>query len=149
MKPAGLITVLLLALPFAGVCAPPSHEYCGEPAVRFERTCVDFGDIPRRGGDLSADFEFENMCDEPVVITRVTLSCSSIQAFWPHSPVEPGGRGVVRLVYEPHKMSPGIFHKAVQIHSRSAGTSHCTTLTFSGNSVNARRLPVDTPPACE
>lgn len=129
----------MLAASLTTLCAFASEPHRGGH-LHFGNTVCDFGDIPRRGGDISADFEFENDGDEPVVITGVTVSCSCIRPEYSRRPVEAGGRGVVRLVYEPHKMAPGTFYKAVQVHCNTSSGQQNTILTVRGHSVNVRKL---------
>lgn len=88
-------------------------------AMRLLQAYHDFGDVPRRGGDLSYDFPFVNEGNVPLVVTRVVTSCSCIKATFPRRPVSPGGEGVIRVTYQPIKSEPGIFHKVIQIFSNA------------------------------
>lgn len=103
--------------------------------LRFEATNHDFGDIPRKGGDLVHDFAFTNAGDRPLVLTRVITSCSCLKASFSKKPVAPGASGVVRIVYEPHKAEPGAFNKVIQICSNAA--SGRDLITVQGNSFEA------------
>ena len=79
----------------------------------------DFGDVPRKGGDLVREFTFTNDGTAPLVVTRVITSCSCLKASFPKRPVPPGGQGVIRITYEPHKSEPGAFNKVIQVYSNS------------------------------
>ncbi len=106
--------------------------------IEFEETTHDFGHVARRGGDLTAEFEYVNDGTEPLVITRITTSCTCIKPQFIKRPLAVGERGVIRLVYEPHKMEAGAFHKVIQVHTNSVGGIRL--LTVQGYSVNGRKL---------
>lgn len=130
--------LLLWGLALAGTSRAdePQPPYEGAH-MTFVETMHDFGEVERRGGNVTADFEFVNDGTEPLVITQVTLSCTCIRASWSKRPVSVGGRGVVSITYEPHKMEPGTFRKVVQVHSNARDGMRL--LTVQGNAVNNKR----------
>lgn len=101
--------------------------------ISFMTTSYDFGDVRRDGGDLTAEFEYVNDGSEPLVITRITTSCTCIKFDYMKRPLPPGSTSVIRLTYEPHKMEPGTFHKVVQIYTNSEGGVRL--LVLQGNSI--------------
>ena len=135
------------------------------PRKRMEVAGHDFGDVPRKGGDLVREFTFTNDGTAPLVVTRVITSCSCLKASFPKRPVPPGGQGVIRITlkylqpgkekvisglrrvpadsgviritYEPHKSEPGVFNKVIQVYSNSVDGRD--VITVQGNSI-------DTPP---
>lgn len=106
------------------------------PHLRLEETSWNFGDVPRRGGDLVHEFRFVNDGGKPLVLTRVITSCSCIRASFSKRPVAPADSGVIRIVYEPHKSEPGAFNKVIQIYSNSVDGRDI--LTVQGNSIDER-----------
>lgn len=106
--------------------------------IEFGKTTHDFGDVARRGGDITAEFEYVNDGTEPLVITQITTSCTCLKPVFSKRPLEAGRRGIIKLVYEPHKMEAGTFHKVVQVHTNSTGGVRL--LTVQGHSVNGRKL---------
>ena len=88
-------------------------------------------------GDLVREFTFTNDGTAPLVVTRVITSCSCLKASFPKRPVPPGGQGVIRITYEPHKSEPGVFNKVIQVYSNSVDGRD--VITVQGNSI-------DTPP---
>ena len=104
--------------------------------LRMDSATCDFGNVPRKGGDLVKDFTFANDGTGPRVITRVVTSCSCLRASFPKRPVPPGGEAAVRIVYEPHKSDPGVFHKVIQIYSNSVDGRH--VITVQGCSVDRK-----------
>lgn len=93
----------------------------------------NFGDVPRRGGDLVWEFEIANDGGEPLVILQTRTTCSCLRATYPRRPIAPGEHAAIRVVYEPHKNEPGTFSKVVQVYSNSEGGREL--LTVCGNSV--------------
>lgn len=104
--------------------------------LRMDTTTYDFGDVPRRGGDLVKEFAFVNDGTVPLVVTRVVTSCSCLRASFPKRPVPPGGEAAIRIIYEPHKSEPGAFHKVIHIYSNSADGRH--VITVQGCSIDKR-----------
>lgn len=100
--------------------------------LRFTESVYDFGRVPRRGGDLAHDFVFVNEGTVPLVVTRVFTSCSCLKASYSKRPVAPGGEGVIRITYEPHKSEPGTFYKVIQVYSNSSAGR--TVITVQGSS---------------
>lgn len=96
----------------------------------------DFGDVERKGGDLIKVFRFVNSGQEPLVIKKVTKSCSCLTADFSRKPVKAGESGEIRIKYEPHKVEAGKFHKVVQIYTNSSEEVHLVTIH--GNSVEKR-----------
>ncbi len=124
-----LITILLGCL-----CLSAAHaENPAGAHLRLDSATYDFGDIPRRGGDLVREFTFTNDGDAPLVLTRVLTSCSCLKASWPKRPVLPGATGVIRITYEPHKKEPGVFNKVILVLSNSSGGREL--ITVQGNSI--------------
>lgn len=130
MKP---IRTLFLALVACLLVATAVAQGRGAE-LRFARTNHDFGDVPRRGGDLRCEFAFTNAGDAPLVLTRVITSCSCLKASFSKKPVAPGASGVIRIVYEPHKADPGVFNKVIQVCSNAA--SGRDLITVQGNSID-------------
>lgn len=111
----------------------------GGAHLRLEETSWNFGDVPRRGGDLMHEFRFVNDGDRPLVLVRVITSCSCIRASFSKRPVAPADSGVIRIIYQPHKSEPGAFNKVVQIYSNSVDGRDI--LTVQGNSLDEADAP--------
>ena len=105
--------------------------------LALEHPTHDFGDVPRKGGDLVHEFRFTNDGTAPLVILRAMTSCSCLKTSYPKRPVAPGDSGVIRVVYEPHKSEPGVFNKVIQIYSNSADGRDI--ITVQGNSIDGER----------
>ena len=107
------------------------------PVMVFDRLTHNFGDVPRKGGDLIKEFRFVNKGDAPLVIKKITKSCSCMSVVYSRKPVMPGEAAVIKIKYEPHKVEPGIFHKAIQIYSNES--TEVRLITIQGNSVDNKK----------
>lgn len=112
---------------------PPQYQGAH---LRLDVATHDFGDVPRKGGDLEREFTYTNDGSVPLVLTRVITSCSCIKASFSKRPVPPGGTGVIRIIYEPLKSEPGAFNKVIQVYSNSVDGRD--VITVQGNSIDAR-----------
>lgn len=123
---------ILLGVLLASAAA--AQKPAGAHLKLVESSC-DFGDVPRRGGDLVHEFRFVNDGTAPLVLLRVATSCSCLRGSFDKRPVAPADSGVIRIVYEPHKSEPGTFNKVVQVYSNSTGGREL--ITVQGNSIDA------------
>ena len=112
--------------------------YAERPAkgahLKMDDPTHDFGDVPRKGGDLVREFTFTNDGTVPLVVTRVISSCSCLKASYSKRPVAPGESGTISIIYEPHKSEPGVFNKVIQIYSNSVDGRD--VITVQGNSID-------------
>lgn len=105
----------------------------GAELTLMENT-YNFGNVPRKGGDLVREFPFTNTGDIPLVVMRIETSCSCIKASFSKRPIAPGASGVIRITYEPHKGQAGNFSKMVLIYSNSS--SGRKSICVQGNSID-------------
>ena len=101
--------------------------------LRFEVQSHQFGDIPRKGGDLVHEFEFTNAGTTPLVLTRVITSCSCLKGQFSKRPVAPGEKSTLKIIYEPHKSEAGAFNKVIRVCSNSVNGTEL--ITVRGNSI--------------
>lgn len=136
-----LLLTFFGCLIFAGSEARPQKKTEGAH-LYMEVASYDFGDVPRKGGDLTQEFSFVNDGTVPLVVTRVITSCSCLKASYSKRPVPPGGKGVISITYEPHKSEPGVFNKVIQIYSNSIDRRD--VITVQGNSIDGNTGKVKT-----
>lgn len=105
--------------------------------MTFATNSYDFGDIARKGGDVECTFEFVNDGDAPLVITRVVTSCSCTKAEYSKKPIPAGAKSTIKIIYEPHKKEPGVFHKVIQIFTNTADKRKIVTVK--GNSIDKKK----------
>lgn len=125
---------VLLLLIFALISCGTWAQQRG-PRMTFDTSSHNFGDVKRKGGDLIKEFRFTNDGDAPLVIKKITKSCSCMTITYSRKPVMPGKSAVIKIKYEPHKVEAGIFHKAVQIYSNEP-SSKVRLITIQGNSID-------------
>lgn len=140
MKMKKILTLMLVSLLLGVEQEAAAGDQTAGAAIRLHATQHNFGDAPRRGGDLSYELHFTNEGTAPLVLTRVVTSCSCLKAHFQRRPVAPGGEGVIRIVYEPQKSEPGTFSKVVQIYSNAE--SGRVIFTVQGNSLEEERVKV-------
>ena len=133
----GWLTGVLAVLALATACVVAAQTPKG-PQMTFKTTTHDFGDIARKGGDVACTFEFVNDGDAPLVIKRIITSCTCTKAEYSKRPIEPGQKSVIRIVYEPRKKEPGVFHKVIQIFTNAEESRRIVTV--SGNSIDTKKL---------
>ena len=128
----------VVALPALAQTAEPQSATPKKGAqMTFVTNSYDFGDIARKGGDVECTFEFVNDGDTPLVITRVVTSCSCTKAEYSKKPIPAGAKSTIKIVYEPHKKEPGVFHKVIQIFTNTADKRKIVTVK--GNSIDTKK----------
>ena len=103
------------------------------PKMTFDSATHNFGDVERKGGDLVKEFRFVNDGDEPLVIKKITKSCSCTTVNYSRKPVMPGQSGVISIKYEPHKVEEGVFNRVIQIYTNASNKARI--LAIQGNSI--------------
>ena len=103
------------------------------PKMTFDSATHNFGDVARKGGDLVKEFRFVNDGDEPLVIKKITKSCSCTTVNYSRKPVMPGQSGVISIKYEPHKVEEGVFNRVIQIYTNASNKARI--LAIQGNSI--------------
>ena len=124
-----ILVCMLLVLMSQGVVA---QEKVG-PKMTFDSATHNFGDVERKGGDLVKEFRFVNDGDEPLVIKKITKSCSCTTVNYSRKPVMPGQSGVISIKYEPHKVEEGVFNRVIQIYTNASNKARI--LAIQGNSI--------------
>ena len=139
-----MFAVALLAVVATSVSAQTTEPQSQEKSatkkgaqMTFTTNSYDFGDIARKGGDVECTFEFVNDGDAPLVITRVVTSCSCTKAEYSKKPTPAGAKSTIKIIYEPHKKEPGVFHKVIQIFTNTADKRKIVTVK--GNSIDKKK----------
>ncbi len=143
-----LLLTLLGCLAFtaghAGAAQNPAPETAGAQQdakargahLRMEVAGHDFGDVPRKGGDLVRRiYLYQRRHGAARRDARHHISsCSCLKASYSKRPVAPGESGTISIIYEPHKSEPGVFNKVIQIYSNSVDGRD--VITVQGNSID-------------
>lgn len=136
------LLILSLLLSSLGLSAQNRKATLASTGARLQlhETTHNFGDVPRRGGDLVYELHFTNEGTSPLVLTRVVTSCSCLKAHFQKRPIAPQEEGVIRIVYELKKSEPGVFNKVVQIYSNDPRGREI--FTVQGNSLEEHKIKV-------
>ncbi len=87
-----------------------------KPAFKFVTETIDYGKISQ-GAEGKRIFEFTNVGDSPLVITKVTASCGCTVPKKPEQPIMPGEKGQIEVSYDTKRL--GGFSKAITIFSNA------------------------------
>lgn len=97
------------------------------PAIAFEETTFDFGDI-HQGDKVEHIFSFENTGVEPLIITNVQTTCGCTAPEWPRDPITPGQKASIKVVFNSAgKM--GKQNKVITILSNAATPNNQVVIT--------------------
>jgi len=85
-----------------------------QPALQFDSTTIDFGNIKEEGGKVSGKFEFTNTGDQELLLTSVKPGCGCTAADYTKTAVPPGQKGFITATYDPFNR-PGSFNKNIKV----------------------------------
>lgn len=108
-----------------GQVNPPSNVQNVSPAdpnslgqFEFENIEFDFGTI-NEGRVIEHEFEFTNVGQSPLVISNVQASCGCTSPDWTKTPVKPGDKGFVKVVFNSAAKS-GVQSPTVSIQANTS-----------------------------
>lgn len=86
---------------FVVFCAFAQEEQAlaNGPAITFEETSFDFGDI-YQGDKVVHVFKLENTGTQPLIITNVQTTCGCTATEWPREPVMPGETASLKVNFD-------------------------------------------------
>lgn len=119
-----LVSVCLLALYSFSF----SDSFLGA-SFSWKKTTHDFQKI-QQGVPVTAEFEFTNIGDTPLMITQAKGSCGCTVPSYPKEPIAPGQTGIIKAQF--NAASVGVFNKTVTI---TANTGQPAVLTIKGEVV--------------
>ncbi len=97
-----------------------SNEFIEEEIKGIEwktEKYFDLGDIPQNK-PVTVDFVFENLDDEPILITRVESSCSCFVSDFSKEPIMKGAKGSIKASFDAKAEGP-FFKTFLVLTSRS------------------------------
>jgi len=98
--------------------------------INFGAKSHDFGKINEDDGKVTFEFEFSNVGNSPLVVSRVQASCGCTTPSWTKEPIEPGKKGTINVTYNPLGR-PGAFMKTITVYNNS--TEEQITLVIKGD----------------
>lgn len=93
--------------------------------IEFAEKSFDFGTIREADGSVSHTFEFTNTGSEPLIIIDASASCGCTRPEFPKEPIKPGGKGKIKVIYNPAGR-PGEFNRKVKIRTNAKGGKRVT-----------------------
>ncbi|MDL2223306.1 DUF1573 domain-containing protein [Bacteroidales bacterium OttesenSCG-928-M11] len=117
-------------------------SYAQQAVVSFDETVHDFGTIAEKGGRVTHTFEFTNISDKPITVSRVKASCGCTSPSWTKTAIEPGAKGSVSATYSPAGR-PGKFNKSLTV---TLSEGPVVRLSIKGEVTKAEVKPEDTYP---
>lgn len=146
--PIGVVTALAVATPARGQFHIVSRERLdsmahpalanGAQAMRFTRNRIETGRIGEDDGPKSYSFEWQNVGDKPLVVTRVTTTCGCAVPTWNKQPVKPGQKGDITVTYHP-KGHPGSFARKIFLFTQLADNAPTAILELTGEVIPSAR----------
>ncbi len=99
--------------------AASESNHVGADAV-FSATedSYDFGVITE-GEKASHVFEFSNNGTEPLIINEVSASCGCTTPSFSRTPIAPGQKGSIEVVYDSAGQAPGKQHKVIVVSTNA------------------------------
>jgi len=120
----------IITLIFSLVALCTAVYGAGKPAVTYGSTTHDFGTISAAKGPVSAEYEFTNTGDAPLIIINVTNGgCGCTTPAFPKQPIAPGKSGVITIHFDPTGRK-GEFNREVKVRTNIGKKQY--RLKFSG-----------------
>jgi hypothetical protein len=111
MKKLWILFILLLGSSWNAFSQEQPDQSKAE--IKFEKEMHHFGKI--REGELATyEFKFTNIGEEPLLITRVNVSCGCTTPEWSKDPIAPGKTGYIRATYNSANR-PGVFNRSITV----------------------------------
>ena len=101
-------TLLLLSRGQEAFAQSPSGSFM------YDKRIHDFGRIYERKGTVRHTFTFKNTSSKPIVVDRINVGCSCVEADFPKQPVPAGGKAYITVSFNPSGR-PGKFSKEVVV----------------------------------
>lgn len=103
------------------------------PVMTFTETEFDFGDI-KADAQVRHTFTFTNTGKSPLLIEDATASCGCTTPSWTKTPVAPGARGTIEVLFD-SRGKRGIISKQVAVRANTQPS--ITTILIKGNVLDA------------
>lgn len=107
----------------------------GGKVLGFETLQQDFGVIYEDSSPLRIEYAFVNTSGRPVTITRITTNCGCTVAEIGDSLVSPGEKGVISILFNPHRRS-GTVDTNSFVYTSLSDKEPVAKLTLLGNVID-------------
>lgn len=105
--------------------------------VKFDKISHDFGSVKEESDTVTALFEYTNISNAPLYISKVETSCGCTKPQYTRDTVQPGQRGYVKAIYET-RGHHGDFHKNIFVYFNTQ--DYYQSLSISGNVIPEANL---------
>jgi len=95
----------LIAVLFIGIISLGGFAQEKIAKIEFKATTIDYGTI-EKGADGVRTFEFTNIGDAPLIISKVNSSCGCTVPKKPDGPILPGETGEIQVKYDTKRVMP-------------------------------------------
>lgn len=92
-----LVSLLLVGCALISNAQTEEEPLTG-PKISFSEASFDFGEITQ-GEKVEHVFEFENVGNEPLILSDVRTTCGCTAPEWPREPIAPGKTGRLKVVF--------------------------------------------------
>lgn len=87
-------------------------------SLKFNELSHYFGTFSKSKGKQTYRFEFTNVGNTPIVVTRVKATCGCTATLYERKPVPPGAKGYVKVTFDPARFS-GYFSKKISVYTNT------------------------------
>lgn len=124
-----VIYLYILLAPISICCGQTKNAHKSQGAIiEFASYLHDYDTITQ-GKEVTAQFQFFNKGDAPLLISSVSSSCGCTTPLWNKKPVMPGEDGFITVRYK--ASNTGTFRKTIVV-STNANNSPKTVLRIQG-----------------
>ncbi|TGX80445.1 DUF1573 domain-containing protein [Palleniella muris] len=99
--------------------------------IKFDKTVHNFGQFSETDSKQSCVFTFTNVGDKPLVVNQALASCGCTAPKYTKTPVMPGEKGELKVVYNGAGRMLGHFKKTITV--RTNGTPEVVRLYIEGD----------------
>ncbi len=87
------------------------------PVFKFETKTIDYGKI-LKDSDGIRTFQFTNIGNSPLIISKVSSSCGCMIPKMPEDPIMPGAKGEIQVEYDTKRL--GRISKSIYVMSNAS-----------------------------
>ena len=127
--------IIMMTLLF--VCAIGQVAAQKQAEIKFDKTVHDFGTFSTKNPVQECTFTFTNVGDAPLVINQAVASCGCTAPQYTKTPVAPGQKGTIKVVYDGQGKMTGHFKKSITV--RTNGKPEMSRLYVEGTMEEAKQ----------
>lgn len=97
--------------------AQEAQESINGAQIKFDTSTYHFGQIAE-GDSVSYIYTFENTGNEPLIISKIGVTCGCTQPKTPEKPIMPGEKGEIPVTFN-SKGKSGTVNKTITVYSNA------------------------------